>query len=130
MKESRIVAVDHVCLEASRGLDEELTWFYGELLDLEIVADELQEHDGIWLRFRSGRLELRVQLVDNPKIEAVACCVTILVLSLFEVQEVLNDRRVRYHRFTGMSYTDRRIGLLDPAGNRLELKQQWPFGPL
>ncbi len=134
MKESRIVAVDHVCLEALLGLDDELMWFYSELLDLDVVVGNLtgvaSGIDDTWLRFRSGRIELRFRIVDDPDIDAVDCCATILVPSLLAVQEVLNERRVRYHRFTGMVYSDRRIGLLDPAGNRVELKQQWPYSPV
>ncbi|MBI4717959.1 MAG: hypothetical protein HY763_09165, partial [Planctomycetes bacterium] len=74
--DSRIVAVDHVYLEASRDALDQLTWFYGELAQLDAVDDVATKHQ---VCFRSARLELRVRLVDTPRGESVACRVTILV---------------------------------------------------
>lgn len=140
MRESRIVAVDHVNLEAPLGVEELVQWFYADLCGLDPVgknslggANEGADSGGAAemereLRFRSERLEVRVAMRRQPRIEAVACRLTIRVEDLYETRECLDERRMPYESLTGVSYTDRRIAVLDPAGNRIELKHGWPAG--
>ncbi len=123
MKESRIQAVEHVNLEAPLGLEETLRWFYGEVGQLDEVTDDGDEWSR--LRFKSERIELRVHMVASPTIEGVARRVTIAVPSLSEAAEQLAERRVAFDRISGMTSTSRRIQALDPAGNRVEFKQEW-----
>lgn len=123
MFESRIVAVDHVNLEAPVATEEEIRWFYGEvgLLD-EVQAVSTTER----LVFKSARIELRVRLREHPRVEAIDCRVAILVPSLSEATDLLDDRKVPYESHSGIRWTDRRISLLDPGGNRVEFHQYWP----
>ncbi len=123
MLESRIVAVDHVNLEAPVATEEEMRWFYGEvaLLD-EVHASSTVDR----LVFKSARIELRIRLRDHPKVEAIDCRVAILVPSLPGTVDLLDDRKVPYDSLSGLRWTDRRLSLLDPGGNRVEFHQYWP----
>lgn len=127
MHDSRIVAVDHVHLDVPPGLAEALTWFYGDLGGLELLSGDAGPFR---LRFKSGRLELRLREVSEPEIDGVEVRVTLLVDSLAQTRELLDEGRWTYERISPIAMTDRRIQLLDPAGHRVELKQYWPYGPL
>lgn len=82
--------------------------------------------DAAELRFRSGKIDLTVRLSADRTLESVPYRVTIGVPDLDAVMARLDERRVSYQRFHGLDFSDRRIGLLDPAGNRIYLKQDWP----
>ena len=124
MEQSRIQAVDHVNIGSPFGLDDELRWFYGEVAELvEVLCDGF---DPPRLCFKSGQIEIRVHLLDRPCIDPVGPRLTISVPSLTVTTEKLDERSLRYQRLTGTMYTDRRVETLDPAGNRVALKQGWP----
>lgn len=122
MEPSRIQAVDHVNLEAPYGVDEGMRWFYGEVAALEEVSCDDPATNR--LCFRSRQIELRVNFVDSPEIDPLKPRVTILVPSLSEVGERLEERSVPYTTLTGVMYTDRRLEVHDPAGNRVVLRQE------
>lgn len=124
MKQSRILAVEHVNLEAPPGLNEDLTWFYSEVAGLDPMGDV--GVDAPRLRFKSARIEMRIRIKNNPRIDPVACRATILVRCLSETIEQLVERRIASEPLCGLAFMDRRIAVLDPAGNRVELKQEWP----
>lgn len=128
MEESRIQAVDHVNLEAPFGIDEELRWFYEEIAQLEEIESDGSEPGR--LCFKSGWIELRIRCANAPRIESLPRRVTILVESLDHVVEQLEERSIRYTRLSGLLYTDRRLEVLDPAGNRVALKQMSYVGLL
>jgi hypothetical protein len=124
MKPSRIQAVDHVSLEAPFGSEEELVWFYTEVGRLDRAADDGE--DAPDLCFQSARLELRIRFVDGPRVDPLTRRLTIVVPSLAEAAELLEERSIPFARLSGIGYTDRRLGTSDPAGHRVELKQGWP----
>ena len=128
MEPSHIIAVDHVNIEARLGLEDELRWFYGEVAMLEERPDDASGLDP--LCFKSERIELRIQLLDTPHVDPVVCRVTIAVPSLDEAAELLADRRRHFEKLTGVLFSDRRLDTLDPAGNRVMLKQHYPSGAL
>lgn len=128
MNSNRIRAIDHVRFEAPRGIVGALRWFYGDVGGLEPAPGEPDSAGR--LCFNSGRLELSIDLVEQPRIEPVATRVTILVPSLDEAAAMLDEHSVRYQRISGITFTDRRLVTLDPAGNRVELKQEWPYAPI
>ncbi len=125
MKPSRLVAIDHILIQAALGKEDVIRWFYLDVCKLEEVANGHGQ-----LVFRSARLELRVQLVEETKVDPVRRRFTVNVPSLNEAMELLSEREVSFVRLSGFTYTDRRIGTNDPAGNRVELKQEWPEAPL
>jgi hypothetical protein len=116
--------VDHVHLEAPPGLNEDLTWFYGEVAELDFLGDVAP--DAGRLCFKSEQIELRIRIKAEPRIEPIGCNVVILVPSMDAALGRLDERKRLYQRLSGLAFTDRRLGLLDPAGNRIELKQEWP----
>ncbi len=125
MKASRIQAVDHVNLEAPPRLEDKLVWFYTEVGRLDRVVDEREEPSR--LCFGSAGLELRIRIVDTPRIDPLPRRLTLAVPSLAQAAELLEERRVRYVRLSGLWFTDSRLATLDPAGHRVELKQEWPL---
>ncbi len=129
MHESRILAVSHVTLESPPGLEDQHRWFYGELAELEEVV-RAEPTDRRLLSFVSPPIELRIRITPDPDIRSTKTCVVILVTSLSAAIEQCMERRINYTRLSGMAATDRRIQVLDPAGNRAELKQYWSYAPL
>lgn len=124
MKQSRILAVEHVNLEAPPGLNEDLTWFYAEVAGLDPVGDV--GVDAPRLRFKSAQIEVRIHIKNDPRIDPVVCRATILVRCLSETNEQFDERKIACVPLCGLAFMDRRIAVLDPAGNRVELKQEWP----
>lgn len=129
MNISRILAVEHVELESPFGLESDVRWFYGELAALDEVA-AAPESASSAIAFRSARIELRIRFLETPQIDEVKLRTTILVPSLRDVIHECRARRIDFTPISGVVWTDRRIQLLDPAGNRVELKQSWPYGPI
>ncbi len=125
MKESRIVAVEHVHLDARAGLEEPTQWFYGELADLESIENEGYYRASIG--FKSERIKLWLHFQDVPNIDSVPVRVTILVESLENVVEILEQRQQEFVIARGLSMSEREISTLDPSGNRVIFKQSWPF---
>ena len=124
MGSGQIIAVDHVELEGAPGLEPELVAFYCDVGQLPRVEGPLGEPPR--LRFRSGQIELRYALVPTPRLSPVACRLVVAVPRLREARQLLDERKVAYERIRGLGFTDRRLSLLDPAGNRVEFKQDWP----
>ncbi len=128
MEPSRIQAIDDVNLEAPFGLEAELRWFYGEVAGLEEAPPSQVDASG--LCFRSEHLELRIRFAAEPKIEGVACGVTLAVDDLEDAIELLEARFAPFTRISGITWADRRLQTLDPAGNRVELKKYSRIAPL
>ncbi len=125
MRESRIVAVDHVHLEAPSGLEESMRWFYGDLADLQAIQEE---HDyRASMGFKSERIKLWLHFLDQPNIDSVPIRVTILIKWLDALIEELEIRQREYQPVSSLSITGREISTLDPAGNRVVFRQYWPF---
>jgi hypothetical protein len=80
------------------------------------------------LRFRSARVELRILLKPDPDVDPVRRRAVVSVRSLEAVAATLDERGMAYTRLSGLTWTDRRLSLLDPGGNRVELKQEWRYG--
>jgi len=125
MIESRIVAVDHVLLESDLEVEEDLRWFYGDLVALDEVGAACEP--GRRLVYKSGRIELRVAFVAEPHVDPIETRVAILVPSLQEVTDVLDDRKIAFETVSGLRWSDRCIAVHDPAGHRIELREHWPF---
>jgi len=125
MKPSRIHAVEHIHLEAPLGLDDDLIWFYTEVGCMEHVARGAGVEGD--LRFKSSLIEVKFHVVDAPKIDAVARRLTLIVPSLRDTEELLEEHRIAFTTQRGLEFTDQRLVLNDPVGYRLELRQLWSF---
>ncbi len=127
MRSVRIQAVDHVNIEAPLGIQDALRWFYGEVALLDELPGDGEE---LCICFTSDQIELRIRLVEKPKIVAVATRVTLAVPSLDDAACKLDDSSIPYERTTGITWTDRRLSTQDPAGNRVEFKTIARYRPL
>jgi len=125
MRPSQINAIERIVLEAPQDATEDLCWFYGDLVGLTLVSAAVYAGP---LLFRSAGVELRIEIKSAPRIEPTRRRALISVQSLTWVIERLEERRIAYTRVSGIDWTDRRVSLLDPAGNRVELKQEWRSG--
>ena len=122
MRPSQILAIDTVGMQAEPECQERLIWFYRDLVGLTFI--ERPGNRG-FLLFSSARRELRIDLIRHAMAEQVRRRALLSVQSLDGVAEVLEAERMPHQPISGISPTDRRISLLDPAGNRVELKQEW-----
>jgi len=127
MRPSRIQAIEDVHREGALHLTDLLRWFYAEVACLDELSDD---PDAPQLCFKSGQIHLRIKLVDVPQVDSTGFRLVLAVPALFEAEEKLKDRRMPLEWSQGVDWVDRRIATLDPAGNRVELKQDWPFGML
>ena len=125
MRPSQILAIDTVNMQAEPACRERLIWFYRDLVGLTLVEDPGNRE---FLVFSSARRELRIDLVHQAVIEKVRRRALISVRSLDDVADVLEEEGMPHQRVSGMTATDRRITLPDPAENRVELKQEWRMG--
>ena len=89
MLPSRIVAVDHLHRQAPLGVEEQIRWFYGTVGCL----DEVVGAEGLRILFRSARIELRIELTENPRIESAGFPVTLAIPSLEVAVERLAEER-------------------------------------
>lgn len=125
MRPSQILAIDTVGMQAEPACRERLIWFYRDLVGLTLVEDPANR---AFLVFWSARRELRIDLVRQAVVEKVRRRALISVRSLDAVADVLEEEGMAHQRVSGMTATDRRITLPDPAENRVELKQEWRAG--
>ena len=128
MKPSRIQAIDHVNLEASPACADNLRWFYTAVGALEEAPAPVP--DGADVAFRSARIELRIKLVRDPRVDPARRRLTLAIPTLEDAANLLEERSYRYTWEHALEWSGRRIRLHDPAGHLVELKQEWPFGPL
>jgi len=125
MKESRIVAVDHIHLDAQNGLEETMRWFYEELAELQSIDNE--GYYGALMGFKSERIKLWLHFHDAPTLDPIPIRVTILVESIETVVEILEQRLHGFVLARGLSMSQREISTLDPSGNRVIFRQYWPY---
>jgi hypothetical protein len=125
MPRVKIEAVQDVSLAVPQGLDEALRWFYVELAGLMEVGDPIPGA----LHFRSDRIDLRCRATTALDVDPVPVRLIVRVHSLDDIARRLDDRRVKYSRYAGLSYTDRALTAPDPAGYRIEFRRRWPDWP-
>jgi len=118
----RIVAIVHVHLPLQDGADlQALRTFYGEILGLEEVTDDLPA--GVVLAFRSRMLQLRLCSGRAGRIRRMYRGCVLVVESLEQMSQALHDADIEHRWEHGWGYYGRRIFLRDPAGNLIELKE-------
>ena len=125
-----IVAIDDVEMEASSDCEPRLRWFYGEFINLETLPERTDPGGVRVLRFKSERIELHISLMDSPAIDSVECRGRFLVPSVHDAVEMLQEHSYPFRLVRGLSFTDLSIDLLDPAGNRVEVRRFWSGFPL
>ena len=128
----RLVAINHVELESPRGIENELLWFYGDLLGLDPKPAIAEGDTSVpsLLRFRSEPWELRITLLDEPHVDPVACRAVFEISRLERAAEMLQERRYAFTWHHGLRGTDRSISVIDPGGHRVVIRQWWPWALL
>lgn len=122
----RIEAVECVCFAVPLGIDGPLRWFYGELAGL---TEYPVLGPARLLRFRSRKIELRLQICDSPPVDDITTRITLRVPSLAELSEELREHGMPVMRVRGLYSTDQHVVTRDPAGYRVEFRQFWPELP-
>lgn len=128
MDRLRIEAVERVCILVPGGIEGDLRWFYGELAGLTEYSP-LGPVVAQVLRFRSRKIELRLQICDCPPVDDIITRITLRVPSLTELSEGLRARGFPVMRIRGLYSTDQHVITRDPAGYRVEFRQFWPELP-
>jgi len=118
----RIHAINNVRLEAKPGTEPQLHFFYVDVLGMEPAEGE----PGMVL-FQTQRMQVRILLTPEAQPSPMRRRLVLEVPSLERMQEQLEELEIEYEWYHGLAYTDQRIFLLDPADNRVELKQVWPL---
>jgi hypothetical protein len=121
-----LISVDDVRIEAYPASRDDLLWFYVSVTKLRYVEPPTEIPDHHELRFRSDQHDLLISLSDAPRIEPVACRVIVAVPSLEEAIASLEERRIEFLRLHGIGGARQYLSLLDPAGNRLEIRHITP----
>ena len=127
MDTPRILAIEDVHLCSPPTVEADLRIFYTGLLGLDLMG-EAPGTSLIGFRGypRSGP-QLIVTLTTDPQAHSPRRQVLVQVASLRECAEALSDRGIAFEWSQGWSFYDRRLLILDPAGNRVELVSYHPL---
>ncbi len=121
----RLVALHAVTVEAHLHLYEPVRRFYGQVLGLGLPASMMEPAGTLLLVFRNEGPDLLVRLTGQPAIWANRPRVIVEVPQLDTVRQRLLDEQIEHQTLTGWTWPDKRIGLWDPSGNRMEIKRLW-----
>jgi hypothetical protein len=121
----RLEVLKDIRIAAPDGLEGELRFFYGKILGLPEEPSEGTPRERLCFSGREYRLVVEAaEMLPPPEMRRRA---VLAVGSLPDIAELLEEHKIGYKRETGLSLSDRRLHVTDPAGNRLELRQTWPF---
>ncbi len=117
----RIVGIDHVQIVGPQGAEPQARAYYGELLGLEELErpNTLPDLNGCW--FRAGTQELHVG-VEEPFHPARKAHPSFLVEDLAALVARLEDEGFPAKWDSSIAGVQR-VFVMDPFGNRLELRQ-------
>ncbi len=119
MDTPRILAIDDVHLFSPLELAARLVAFYTDLIGLDRVEAESDEHLVALRGYPRSGPRLIVNLADMPA--ASRRPVLIQIASLADCADQMTELRIAFRRSQGWTFYDRQLHALDPAGNRVEL---------
>ncbi len=125
-RDPRLLALHPTCVEGHWDLRDQTGEFYGHLIGLGEPGVHIEPAGTLLLVFRNDGPDLQVRLTDQPVIWANRPRVVVEVPDLEQVRQRLMAAGVEHQPISGWSWADRRIGMWDPSGNRLEVKRLWP----
>ena len=94
--------------------------FYVDVLGLEPAEAERG-----MVCFQTKRMQVRFLLTLEAQPSPMRRRLVLQIPSLQRMRDRLEEFEIDYEWYNGMSFTDQRIFVLDPADNRIELKQLW-----
>jgi catechol 2,3-dioxygenase-like lactoylglutathione lyase family enzyme len=126
METPRLLAIDDVCLAAPPELAARIADFYTSIVGLRLLDPKPEDPVLVFRGYSPVKPRLRVALADQSEPE-LRGYVQIHVPSLDPIHELASEHGVESCTTQRLSYYDRRLLLLDPAGNRVELVAYHPF---
>jgi len=120
METPRLIAIDDVRLAAPPDLATQVAEFYTTVIGLRIVAPRPEEPTLIFRGYSAVKPRLVVELTAEPQ-ASLRGLVQVQVASLEPAQEKVVKRGLEAWSTQNLSFFDRRLTILDPAGNRVEL---------
>lgn len=117
----RILAVADVRLTAAVGMAGEVTRFYTELVGLDPLPPAEGQRCLVFLGYPRSGPRLLVSILDGPQAPSRKRQMLVQVASLFCCEQLMLDEGIWVERSRGWSFYDRRLCVLDPAGNRIEM---------
>ena len=116
-----ILAIDDVHLFAAPAVAEAIRRFYIELIALDPLPAECTENRLAFYGYPRSGPRLFVTLMERPPEPPQKRQLVVQIASLFDLAESLIEQSIPYEWSRGWSYYDRRLCVLDPADNRVEL---------
>lgn len=123
----KLEVIRDVCLQAPRGLEAKLRFFYACCLGLPEEGVQAGDPSRSVLSFSGQDYRLIVELVDSAIDPGVRRRAVLVVKSLDSVEDALQANDVSYSCERVLAVTGRRVLVTDPAGYRLEIRQTWPL---
>ena len=102
--------------------------FYTEYLGLvEVAHAPVPEGGPGVLCFEGQRNRVCIKQWERPVVDTVPVRAVIAVKSLEALRQILEDNRVMYFPLRGVGGLSHRLHVLDPDGNRLEVRESQLF---
>lgn len=121
MDPPRLLAVGDVHLTAPFGATESVRHFYEELLGFAFVPDQDPTQRITFVGVPRSGPRLVFDLVEVPPAKPMRRQALVQFGSLTPIAQALTDQGIAFEWSSGWFFFDRRIGLLDPSGNWIEL---------
>lgn len=120
MSTPRLLAIDDVRLTAPPAAAHQVAEFYTQVVGLRLLAPEPEDARLVFCGYSVVKPRLIVHLVEERPADSRGV-VQVVVRSLAEVEELIQERGIEPDWTRHLSHFDRRLTILDPAGNRAEL---------
>lgn len=115
-----IHAIADVRIECPPEAEDRLRWFYADVLGLRPAVPG---DDAAGPAFAAHGLVLRIEVRPDARPSPVRRRLVVQIDSLVDAEQRLRDMGLGSELLRGMGIGDRRLVVLDPAGNRVELKE-------
>lgn len=124
MRRTEVIAINPVVMEAHPDRAERLAWFYVHMVGLRARTPS-HGHDDTF-EFDADLGQLRIHLKPDARTSPNARKALVAVPNLPAVAARLSKSHLPFNTIRDFCFTGRKLSLLDPGGNRLELQQHWP----
>ena len=123
-----VESIADVWLDGSAQRASEHRRFYTEYLGLvEVEHPPVPEGGPAVLCFEGQRNRVCIKSWERPVVDTVPVRAVIAVKSLDALRQILEDNRVMYFSLRGVGGLSHRLQVLDPEGNRLEVRESQLF---